>query len=254
MTGRPARVQPVGVRPGLVAARPAPYRAVSWAPALTDGLTTNSGRPAQLDRLAGREPRGRHDRHAGLGQLAQVASCRCSRRRRSAGLASRGTARRPGEELVPARRVVPGRADHDQVVRAPVDGRVVPDRHSASSPAAAQAASSGAGVLVPGRQLRGRWPARSVAPAGPGPRSARARHAQRTSASTATATKSDRQVGVGQVEQPHRPGRLAPPDPAPAAGGPRPGTRRRQPPRPRRRPRPVASGQSSSEVATVSQE
>ncbi|GIF67868.1 hypothetical protein Ais01nite_59030 [Asanoa ishikariensis] len=75
---------------------------------------------------SGLNPVGRDDRHPGRRELAEIALVGVPdddvRR-----VGEAGDPARPGDELVTAGRVVPGGAEHDQVVGRPVDRRVVPD-------------------------------------------------------------------------------------------------------------------------------
>ena len=251
MTGRPAASSRSACALAL-SRSPGPYRAVSWAPALTVGLTTTSGQSGQSAGVAGREPGGRHHRHAGRGQLAQVGLVgvpgdhvgRVGQPRH---------ARRPGREVVPARRVVPGRPDHHQVVRAPVDGRVVPDPPLGVQPGRRAGGQQRAGVLVPGRQLPAGGQRDPRHPPGRARRSARARARSAHQRVDGHPDEQDRQVGVGEVEQRQRPGRRAPLDPGQQAVARRPGTSRRRPARPPRRPTRWPAARAAARCATVSQ-
>ena len=72
----------------------------------------------------------RHDTVAAHGELAQVVLVARERDRRVR-IGETPDALRPAEVFRPARRVVPGRADHDEIEAVPVDLRIIPSREFA---------------------------------------------------------------------------------------------------------------------------
>ena len=279
MTRRPASSSFAACALAL-SSSPAPYRAVSWAPALTVGLTTTSGQwPASRPRRASQG--GRHNRHAGRGEVPQVGLVGVPGDHVGR-VGQPGHAVRPGREVVPAWHVVPGGPDHHQVVRAPVDGGVVPDPpvgvqpgRGAGGTAAARPrprpVAAGRSPAPPG-EWRG-W-AGAVAALRPSPLRARstgrAAGAPRDAHSPSPASahqrvdgdgdEQQRQVGVGPVEEPHRLRHRRPPGPR-SAERTRPSSRcastRNHAPAATATaavdPAGGATGHSSSEVATITQ-